>query len=66
MLRKVALLDVSTCHLLTGGADLQSTEVINQSLTFIKIIDNLSRKSQYKLHALWCIRKFLNVEKANI
>ena len=36
------------------------------NLTFKKHIDNLVRKTQYKLHALWRIRKFLTIYKAKI
>ena len=40
--------------------------IIDKSLTFKKHIDNLVRKTQYKLHALRRIRKFLAVEKVKI
>ena len=40
--------------------------IIDKNLTFKKHIDNLVRKSQYKLHALRCIRKLLIIEKPKI
>ena len=40
--------------------------IIHKNLTFKKHIDNLVCKTQYKLHALRRIRKFLTVEKAKI
>ena len=40
---------------------------IDKNLTFKQHVENLeSRKAQYKLHALRCIRKFLTTEKAKI
>ena len=35
---------------------------IEKNSTFKKHVDNLVRKSQYKFHALRCIRKFLTIE----
>ena len=40
--------------------------MIDKNLTFQKHIYNLVRKTQYKLHALRCIREFLITEKAKI
>ena len=40
--------------------------MIEKNLTFKNHIDNLVRKTQYKLHALRRIRKFLTIEKAKI
>ena len=38
--------------------------ITDKSLNFQKHIDNLVGKTQYKLYALWCIRKVFKVEKA--
>ena len=40
--------------------------ITDENLAFKKHIDNLVRKTQYKLHALWRVRKFFTVEKAKI
>ena len=40
--------------------------MIDKNLTFKKRIGNIVRKTQYKLHALRHIRKFLTIEKAKI
>ena len=40
--------------------------MIDKNLTFQKHTDNLVRKAQYELHALWRIRKCLTIEKAKI
>ena len=40
--------------------------IIDKSLTFTKHTDSLVPKAQYKLCALWHIRRFLTVEKAKI
>ena len=36
--------------------------IIDKNLTFKKHIDNLLCKGQFKLHALWRIRKFLIIK----
>ena len=38
----------------------------SDDVTFQKHTDNLVRKAQYELHALWRIRKCLTIEKAKI
>lgn len=40
--------------------------ITDKSLTFKKHIDNLVRKAQYKLLALWCIRRFHFIEEARV
>ena len=40
--------------------------MIDKNLTFKKHIDNLVRKSKYKLHDLRRIRKFLTLEKVKL
>ena len=40
--------------------------MIGKNLIFKKLVGNLFRKTQYKLHALRRIRKFLTIEKAKI
>ena len=47
----------------SDGATLLSV-MIDKNLTFKKDIDNLVRKTQHKLYALRCIRKFLTIEKS--
>ena len=54
-----------TCVQPSDGATLLSV-MIDKNLTFKKDIDNLVRKTQHKLYALRCIRKFLTIEKAKI
>ena len=40
--------------------------ITDENLAFKKHIDNLVRKTQYKLHALWRVKKIFTVEKAKI
>ena len=43
-----------------------TSKIENLLISRRQIIDNLVRKTQYKLHALRCIGKFLTLEKAKI
>ena len=54
-----------TCVQSSDGVTLLGVK-IDKKLTFKKHIDNLVRKAQYKLHALWRIREFLTTEKSKI
>ena len=40
--------------------------VTGKNFKFKKHIENLCRNSNYKLHALMCIRKYLTVEKPKL
>ena len=70
------ILDDKTCYkhiLKINSISIQSSDdvtllgvMIDKNLTFKKHVGNLVRKAKYKLHALWCIRNFLTLEKAKM